>query len=62
MEVYSAHGWPIVDLRVDWDSVPDNAIPQLQNIWKEYQPQMDAYITRAINPDESESYGVPGDE
>ena len=62
VEVYSAHGWPIVDLRVDWDTKPDNAIPQLQNIWKEYQPQMDAYITRAINPDESESYGVPGDE
>jgi len=62
VKVYSKHNWPVVDLRVDWDPKPDNAIPQLISIWKEYQPQMVAYITRATNPDESESYGVPGDE
>jgi len=62
VKVYSKHNWPVVDLRVDWDPKPDNAIPQLISIWKEYQPQMEAYITRATNPDESESYGVPGDE
>lgn len=62
VKVYSTHDWPIVDLRVDWDPIPDNAIPQLKNIWQEYQPQMAAYITRAMNPDESESYGVPGDQ
>jgi len=62
VKIYASHNWPIVDLRVDWDPKPDNAIPQLRSIWYEYQPQMDAYITRATNPDESESYGVPGDE
>ena len=62
VKVYASHHWPVVDLRVDWDPKPDNAIPKLFSIWEEYQPQMDAYITRATNPDESESYGVPGDE
>ena len=62
VKVYAAYGWPIVDLRVDWDSVPDNAVPRLRRIWKEYEPQLEAYITRAINPEEAESYGVPGDE
>lgn len=62
VKVYSQYAWPIVDLRVDWDSVPDNAVHQLSHIWKEYEPQLEAYITRAINPAGSESYGVPGDE
>ncbi len=62
VKVYSEYDWPIVDLRVDWDPIPDNAIPQLRTIWEEYEPQMQPYITRAINPDEAESYGVPGDE
>lgn len=62
VKVYSEYEWPIVDLRVDWDPIPDNAIPQLRKIWEEYEPQLQPYITRAINPEESESYGVPGDE
>ena len=62
VKVYSEYGWPIIDLRVDWDSAPDNAVPRLMQIWKEYEPQLELYITRAINPAESESYGVPGDE
>jgi hypothetical protein len=27
-----------------------------------YKPQLDAYVTRAINPVAAPSYGVPGDE
>ena len=54
--------WPVVNLRVDWDDKPDNAIPQLRHIWNNYAPQMQAYITRAVDPANSESYGVPGDE
>jgi len=26
------------------------------------KPQLDAYVQRALNPDEAPSYGVPGDE
>lgn len=62
IKVAANSGWPIVDLRVDWDDTPDHAISQLRYIWEEYKPQMQAYITRAVDPANSESYGVPGDE
>ncbi|GGK55956.1 DUF1028 domain-containing protein [Amphritea balenae] len=51
--------WPVVDLRVDWHIEP---IHELRMVWSNYQPQMDAYITRAKDPANAESYGVPGDE
>jgi uncharacterized Ntn-hydrolase superfamily protein len=51
--------WPLVDLRVDWaDHAP---IAQLRGLWALWQPQMDAYVTRALDPAEAPSYGVPGD-
>lgn len=62
VKVYADYGWPVVDLRVDWDSVPDNAVLRLRQLWKEYEPQLEAYITRAVNPAAAASYGVPGDE
>lgn len=62
VKVYSGYAWPIVDLRVDWEPAADNAVPLLSRIWKEYEPQLEAYITRATDPAGSESYGVPGDE
>ncbi|WP_027858644.1 DUF1028 domain-containing protein [Marinobacterium jannaschii] len=51
--------WPVVDLRVDWHIEP---ITELRMVWQNYQPQMQAYITRALDPANAESYGVPGDE
>lgn len=51
--------WPVVDLRVDWHETP---ITELAMLWEIYQPQMQAYITRAVDPANAESYGVPGDE
>lgn len=62
MQVSAKFGWPIVDLRVDWEDKPDRAVSELRKIWKNYQPEMQAYITRALDPAKSESYGVPGDE
>ena len=62
VKVVDKLSWPCVDLRVDWDDEPDKAVTQLRSIWQNYQPQMNAYIVRAVNPAESESYGVPGDE
>ncbi|KWR76937.1 MULTISPECIES: DUF1028 domain-containing protein [Pseudomonas] len=52
--------WPMVDLRVDWaDEAPIDA---LEKLWVAYKPQMQDYITRALDPTKAPSYGVPGDE
>lgn len=51
--------WPVVDLRIDWHTLP---IAELRRLWTLYEPQMQAYITRAKDPASAESFGVPGDE
>lgn len=52
--------WPVADLRCDWtDGCP---IEELAKLWGIYKPQLDAYVTRAINPADAPGYGVPGDE
>ena len=58
--VADQHDWPLVNLRVDWDD--DDPIAYLRRLWAEYEPQMQAYTDRAINPEAAPSYGVPGDE
>ncbi len=50
--------WPIVDLRVDWTE--DCPIRELAHVWKVYAPQLDDYVTRALDPSKAPSYGVPG--
>ena len=52
--------WPIVDLRVDW--ADQDPVGQLAQLWADYSPQMQDYITRALDPTQAPSYGVPGDE
>jgi uncharacterized Ntn-hydrolase superfamily protein len=52
--------WPIVDLRVDW--ADDDPIGKLAALWQAYRPQMQDYLTRALNPTVAPSYGVPGNE
>lgn len=52
--------WPVADLRCDWTE--DCPIETLASLWALYKPQLDAYVTRAINPSDAPSYGVPGDE
>ena len=59
IKVIHNNSWPLVDLRVDWTD--DNPIDQLYKIWKNYEPQMKDYQSRALNPDQAPSYGVPGD-
>lgn len=59
LKVTGAASWPVVDLRVDWH---DNPLAEIHHLWKLYLPQRDAYISRAITPDDSPSYGVPGDQ
>ncbi len=52
--------WPIVDLRVDW--AEEDPIGQLSGLWQAYRPQMQDYVTRALDPTTAPSYGVPGNE
>jgi uncharacterized Ntn-hydrolase superfamily protein len=51
--------FPLVDLRVDWADAPEQVLRQL---WIDYQPQMQDYVNRAVNPTAAPSYGVPGDD
>ncbi|MGY4532136.1 putative Ntn-hydrolase superfamily protein [Pseudomonas sp. TE3786] len=60
MSVVSDLLWPIVDLRVDWAEA--DPIGELGKLWTAYRPQMQDYITRALDPTKAPSYGVPGDE
>ena len=60
MKLVDKVSWPVADLRVDWSD--DCPIERLAGIWDLYKPQLDAYVTRALNPSDAPSYGVPGDE
>ena len=54
------HEWPLAELRCDWtEACP---IAALAAAWDVYRPQMDDYVTRALDPTAAPSYGVPGDE
>jgi len=60
MKLADKVSWPVADLRVDWcETCP---IEELAQIWEVYKPQLDAYVTRALDPSAAPSYGVPGDE
>ena len=50
--------WPVADLRVDWH---DDPIGELTLLWAVWQPQMAAYVARALAPDAAPAYGVPGE-
>jgi uncharacterized Ntn-hydrolase superfamily protein len=58
--VVDRQSFPLVDLRIDWDDI--DPIRVLRRLWHDYQPQMLDYLTRAINPEDAPSYGVPGDD
>lgn len=52
------HG-PWRNLRVDWSD--DDPIRALQHLWSIYEPQLEAYVTRALDPTAAPNFGVPGD-
>lgn len=52
--------WAVADLRVDWHET--DPVGALADLWAMWAPQMDAYVTRALDPASSPAYGVPGDE
>jgi uncharacterized Ntn-hydrolase superfamily protein len=57
--VADAVAWPVADLRVDWAQDP---IADLAALWQLWQPQMEGYVLRALEPAAAPSFGVPGDE
>ena len=52
--------WYVADLRVDW--CEDDPIAELAHVWEVYKPQLDDYVTRALDPTAAPTYGVPGNE
>lgn len=48
--------WPLVDLRCDWDDAP---VWRLNDLWEAYQPQMDDYVVRALDPSSMPAYMAP---
>ena len=57
--VHHEQPFALVDLRCDWDDVDPVAV--VRNLWTDYQPQMQPYLDRAIDPAAAPSYGVAGD-
>ncbi|HEY7763698.1 MAG TPA: DUF1028 domain-containing protein [Aestuariivirgaceae bacterium] len=56
--VVHEHAFPLIDLRCDWDE--EQPIGVLRRLWSAYEPQMQAYVARALNPSAAPSYGVAG--
>jgi uncharacterized Ntn-hydrolase superfamily protein len=50
--------WPLADLRVDWHDAP---VAALREVWEVYAPQLEDYVTRALDPTAAPAYGVPGE-
>ena len=40
----------------------ENPIGELQKLWDAYQPQLQDYIDRALDPAKAPGYGVAGDD
>lgn len=59
LSVVEAASWRVTDLRVDDHDDPVGELRRLLELWL---PQKQAYLTRAVLPDDAPSYGVPGDE
>lgn len=60
MKLVDKVSWPVADLRIDWTE--ECPIEALADLWEIYKPQLNAYVTRGLDPTDAPSYGVPGDE
>jgi uncharacterized Ntn-hydrolase superfamily protein len=52
--------WPVANLRIDWSEA--DPIAGLARLWEIYEPQLEPYVTRALDPNAAPSFGVPGGE
>jgi uncharacterized Ntn-hydrolase superfamily protein len=46
--------WPVADLRVDWH---DDPVAELRALWELWEPQIDDYVTRALDPERAPAFG-----
>ena len=60
MKIVDKVSWPVADLRCDWTE--ECPIESIATAWTVYKPQLDAYVSRALDPRAAPSFGVPGDE
>ena len=51
--------FPLIDLRVDWHA--DDPVGALAALWEVYRPQVEDYVTRALDPRAAPRYGVKGE-
>jgi uncharacterized Ntn-hydrolase superfamily protein len=51
--------WPVADLRVDWTEA--DPVAALADLWTLWKPQLEAYVTRALDPASAPAYGVAGE-
>jgi len=54
LKVCDRESFPLVDLRVDWDEA--DPVAALATLWARYRPEMEAYITRALDPPAAPPY------
>lgn len=59
MKLVREVAWPVADLRVDWTE--GDPVAELGRLWDRYRPQLDDYVTRALDPTAAPRYGVPGE-
>ncbi|MFC0581855.1 DUF1028 domain-containing protein [Micrococcoides hystricis] len=60
IKVLEEYPWAVTDLRVDWHET--DPIGALEELWEQWKTEKAAYKTRAVDPTDAPSYGVPGDE
>ena len=46
--VVGHESFPLIDLRVDWHDTP---IAELRALWQRYEPESNAYLLRALDPE-----------
>jgi uncharacterized Ntn-hydrolase superfamily protein len=51
--------WPIVDLRIDWSE--GDPVTELAKLWVIFEPQIEDYVRRAVDPGKAPNFSVPGD-
>jgi uncharacterized Ntn-hydrolase superfamily protein len=51
--------WPIVDLRIDW--IESQPVEALRDLWDIYEPQIEDYVRRGVDPSQAPNFGVAGD-
>ena len=48
LQVRASQVWPVCDLRVDWDET--DPIARLRVLWTDYEPHLEMYVDRALDP------------